>query len=160
MASMSDVARTFNDALAALESKNLRRAEELFKQILAIDKCNVPALNLLVVILISMQRFAEAETFIAQATSLNQSSDVSYYNYGLISKHLNKHHEALRHFGRALHLNPNVAETWNGRGTVFSDCCGDCDTKSKCFAHPSYSFFSLSLAEETPAHLGGLRVSE
>jgi protein O-GlcNAc transferase len=118
---MSDVTRNFNDALAALESKNLRRAEELFKQILAIDKCNVRAMNLLVVILISMQRFAEAETFIARATSLNQSSDVSFYNYGLISKHLNKHHEALQHFTRALHLNPNVAETWNGRGTVFSD---------------------------------------
>jgi protein O-GlcNAc transferase len=118
---MSNITKNFNDAFAALNNKDLKRAEELFKRVIEIDKSNVPALNLLVVVLMSMERFAEAEPFIAMATSLNQKSDVSFYNYGLISKRLNKPQQALSNFSKALSLNSNVAETWNNRGTVFSD---------------------------------------
>ena len=118
---MSNITKNFNDALAALNNKDLKRAEELFKRVIKIDKSNVPALNLLVVVLMSMQRFAEAETFIARATSLNQKSDVSFYNYGLISRRLTKPRQALENFSKALSLNSNVAETWNNRGTVFND---------------------------------------
>ena len=57
---MSNVTKLFNDALAALNNRDLKRAEELFKRVIKIDKLNVPALNLLVVILMSMERFAEA----------------------------------------------------------------------------------------------------
>lgn len=118
---MSDIRRIFNDALAALNNRDLKRAEELFSRVVRSDRSNVPALNLLVVVLMAMERFAEAEPFIARATSINQKSDVSFYNYGLISKRLNKPQQALENFSKALALNPNVAETWNNRGTVFND---------------------------------------
>ena len=118
---MSNITNTFNDAIAALNSGELKRAEELFNRVIKNDNANVPALNLLVVVLIQMGRFGEAEPFIAKAISLNQSSDISFYNYGLISKHLNKPRQALENFSKALGLNPNVAETWNNRGTVFND---------------------------------------
>src|SRR4051812_17256517 len=110
---MSDINKSFNEAIAALNSRDFKRAEGLFKRVLKIDKSNVPALNLLVVALMSMERFAEAEPLIARATSLSQNSDVSFYNYGLISKRLNKPQQALENFGKALSLNPNVADTWN-----------------------------------------------
>ena len=118
---MSNITNTFNDAIAALNSGELKRAEELFNRVIKNDNANVPALNLLVVVLIKMGRFGEAEPFIAKAISLNQNSDISFYNYGLISKHLNKPRQALENFSKALGLNPNVAETWNNRGTVFND---------------------------------------
>lgn len=118
---MPNIIKTFNEAIAALNRRDLPRAEELFRRVIKEDKSNVPALNLLVVILMTMQRFAEAEPLIARATSLNQCSDVSFYNYGLISKHLNKHQQALENFSRALALNPDVAETWNNRGTTYND---------------------------------------
>jgi predicted O-linked N-acetylglucosamine transferase (SPINDLY family) len=118
---MSDIARTFNDGLAAFNGKNFKRAEELFRRVLKADRSNVPALNLLVVVLMGMERFAEAEPLIAKATSINLSSAASFSNYGLISKRLNKPQQALENFGKALALNPNVAETWNNRGTVFND---------------------------------------
>jgi protein O-GlcNAc transferase len=118
---MFNVTAIFNDALAALNNKDLKRAEQLFKRVIEIDNSHVPALNLVVVVLMSMERFAEAESFIARATSLNQRSDVSFYNYGLIAKRLNKPQLALENFSRALSLNSNVADTWNNRGTVFND---------------------------------------
>ncbi len=58
---MSGLAKIFNDALAALNNKDLKRAENLFKRVLKSDPSNVPALNLLVVALMGMDRFADAE---------------------------------------------------------------------------------------------------
>src|SRR5262245_41301281 len=117
---MSKIHKIFDEALAALHRNDLLRAEELFKRVLKMDRSNIPALNLLVVSLRRMERFSDAEPYIARATSLSQS-DVSFYNYGIISKRLNKPQQALDNFSKALSLKSNIPETWNNRGTVFND---------------------------------------
>lgn len=118
---MSNTAEIFNDAIFALNNRDLKRAEDLFRSVIKTDETHIGALNLLVVVLMSTERFAEAEAFIARATSLNQQSDVSFYNYGLISKRLRKPQQAFENFSKAIALNPGVAETWNNRGTVLND---------------------------------------
>jgi predicted TPR repeat methyltransferase len=118
---MSNTAKIFNDAIFAVNNRDLKRAEELFRSVIKIDEAHIGALNLLVVVLMSMERFAEAEPFIARATSLNQQSDVSFYNYGLISKRLRKHQQAFENFSKAIALNPSIADTWNNRGAVLND---------------------------------------
>src|SRR5215469_18581939 len=118
---MSTTVQIFNDAIVALNHRDLKRAEELFRSVIKTDESHIGALNLLVVVLMSTERFAEAEPFIARATSLNQQSDVSFYNYGLISKRLRKPQQAFENFSKAIALNPGIAETWNHRGTVLND---------------------------------------
>ena len=118
---MVDTSRVFRDALAALNNKDLAAAERLFKRVIKADPSNVGALNLITVVLMATERFAEAERYIETASSINQGSDVSFYNYGIISKRLSKPRQALEQFNKALALNPNVAATWNNRGTVFND---------------------------------------
>lgn len=111
----------FDSALAALKHGDLALAEELFRRVIQATPSHVAALNLLVVTLMSMERFAEAEPLIAKAISLSPNSDVSFYNFGLICKRLNKPQEAVDQFTKALSLNPAVAETWNNRGAVFNE---------------------------------------
>jgi protein O-GlcNAc transferase len=118
---MKDITAIFNHALAALNSRDFGKAEKGFRRVIQLNASHVPALNLLTVVLMATGRFADAEPFIARAVALNQSSDVSFYNYGLISRQLNKGRQAHEQFTRALGLNPNVAETWNSRGAVCSD---------------------------------------
>jgi predicted O-linked N-acetylglucosamine transferase (SPINDLY family) len=118
---MNDVTGAFQHALAALNARNVVRAEEQLRQVLARDPSHSAALNLLVVILMSRGRFAEAEPLIARAVALNGTSDVSFYNYGLIAKKLGKPRLAVEQFSKALAINPNVADTWNNRGTAWSD---------------------------------------
>ena len=113
--------KIFQEALAALNSRNISDAERLFKVVLKNQPTNVKAMNLLTVLLMSMERFAEAEEFIAKAVNLGSNSDVSFYNYGIILKRLNKPRLALEQFDNALRLNAKVPETWNNRGTVFND---------------------------------------
>ncbi len=118
---MSNVQELFNQAVSALNSRNYKEAEKLFRAVLEKDAKHVPALNLLAALLMSMERFGEAEKFIASAVNLNQGSDVSFYNYGLVLKQLNRPQEALEQFNRALQINGNVPETWNNRGTILND---------------------------------------
>jgi len=118
---MSNLQKTFNEAISAFNNQKLQDAEKLFRKVLSEDRKHVAALNLLTVLLMSVGRFAEAEEFIDLAVNLNQSSDVSFYNYGIILKHLEKPQRALEQFNKALNLNRNVSETWNNRGTIFND---------------------------------------
>ena len=104
-----------------MNKRDFTRAEKKFRKVLQSDGSHVPALNLLSVVLMSLGRFADAEQFVARAVELNQSSDVSFYNYGLISKELNKPQQAYEKFTKSLKLNPNVPETWNNRGAVCND---------------------------------------
>ena len=110
----------FQQALAALHSRNLAEAERLFLKVLQVQPNHVPTLNLLTVVLMNLNRFTDAETYIARAVHLDQSSDVSFYNYGLILQKLNKLATAVEQFSKAIELKPDVAETWNSRGVTLN----------------------------------------
>ena len=118
---MAAADKIFQDAIASLNIQKPDDAERLFKKFLKVQPNHIGALNLLTVTLMSMKRFAEAERFILKAVTLNQSSDVSFYNYGIILKNLGKPRQALEQFDHALKINSQVCETWNNRGTVLND---------------------------------------
>jgi protein O-GlcNAc transferase len=118
---MSASDKTYRDALAALNGGNLPEAERHFRRFLKRVPGHVGALNLMTVVLMGMERFAEAEPFISKAVKLHSQSDVSFYNYGLILRRLKKPALAEEQFSRALSLNSTVSETWNNRGVVFLD---------------------------------------
>jgi predicted O-linked N-acetylglucosamine transferase (SPINDLY family) len=118
---MSAAEKIFRDAFGAFNNRKYDDAERLFKKFLKSQPSHVGALNLLTVVLMGMERFAEAEQFIARAVKLNQGSDVSFYNYGLILKALNKPQPASQQFTNALRLNSKAPETWNNRGTTYND---------------------------------------
>ena len=49
------------------------------------------------------------------------TSDITFYNHGIVLKGLKRPAEALEQFSQALRINAAMAETWNNRGTVFND---------------------------------------
>jgi predicted O-linked N-acetylglucosamine transferase (SPINDLY family) len=111
----------YQRAIVSLNAGNFVDAERSFRSFLQSQPEHIGALNLLVVILIAMERYGEAEEFIRTAVRIDQNSDVSFYNYGLILKKLGRPREALEKFSFALRLKPDVSETWNNRGTIFND---------------------------------------
>jgi len=118
---MSETQKIYQNAIHSLNAGKFGDAEKLFKKVLMNQPGHVGALNLLTVILMSLQRYREAEEFIRTAVKINKSSDVSFYNYGVILKKLGRSQEALEQFNLALGLKSSVCETWNNRGTVFND---------------------------------------
>jgi predicted O-linked N-acetylglucosamine transferase (SPINDLY family) len=118
---MRSTEKLFQDGVAYLNLGRLTDAEQAFRTTLETAPTHVGALNLLTIVLMSMQRYEEAETFVKVAINVNQRSDVTFYNYGLILKALNRPREAMQQFDKALALNGAVADTWNNRGTVLND---------------------------------------
>jgi protein O-GlcNAc transferase len=112
---------TFRRALGALQARNFRDAEHLFKDVLRAQPKHVAALNLLGAVLMQTGRFAEAEVYLQAALEEYPKSDATLYNCGLVLKALGRPVEALDRFNQALALNPNAFETWNNRGTVLND---------------------------------------
>jgi Flp pilus assembly protein TadD len=113
--------KQFHDAVAALRAKRFADAERLFKAVLSSKPDHVGALNLLTVVLMSMECFADAETYVTHALQLDRSSDASFRNYGIILKSLGRPKEALAQFDSALKLNRRQSETWNDRGAVLNE---------------------------------------
>jgi tetratricopeptide (TPR) repeat protein len=111
----------YQQALAALRAGNPTSAEQPLRVILKIQPTHVGALNLLTATLIQLCRFDEAERFAQRALQANATSDVTFYNYGIVLKALKRPSEALQQFSRALAINPNVADSWNNRGAVLNE---------------------------------------
>ncbi len=107
--------------MIALNSRNFFAAECLFKTFLQMRPDHFGALNLLTVVLIVMNRFREAEQYISRAVDIDDKSDASFYNYGIVLKALGRRQEALAQFARALSLNAKHVKALNNRGAVFND---------------------------------------
>jgi protein O-GlcNAc transferase len=118
---MTTPERTFQNAMQALNARNLPEAERLFRQFLQARPTHFGALNLLTVVLVATGRFGEAEPFIARAVALDASSDASFYNYGIVLKALGKRQEALAQFDRAIRLNPKHAKAIVNRGATLNE---------------------------------------
>lgn len=118
---MASAADLFKSALASFQQGKFEEAERAFRQLLRKDPRNLPALNVLAIVLMSLKRFVEAEPYLQAALRLNATSDVTFYNYGLALKAMRRPDEALQRFTQALALNPGNAESWNNRGTVLND---------------------------------------
>ena len=118
---MNQDEKLFQGAVESFRKGEFQDAERLFKTILEREPKHVGALNLLTVVLMSMQRNEEAEKFARAAIAVTQGSDVTFYNYGLILRALKRPRDALVQFDRALSINRSVAETWNNRGATFND---------------------------------------
>lgn len=110
----------YQGALNALGGGRLAEAERLFKKVLKKEPGHAGALNLLTIVLTKLERFAEAEKYIAAAVASNQQSDASYFNYGLISQKLGKLQQAQDQFSKAIELNPSAFQNWNSRGVIFN----------------------------------------
>ena len=117
---MQATEKLYHDGLGALKNNNFKKAERLFRKFLKLEPSHFGGLNLIAIALMSMDEFAEAEKFVAKAAAMNQDSDVTYTNYGLILGKLNKLPQALEQFNKALKINSKAEETWNNRGII---CC-------------------------------------
>jgi protein O-GlcNAc transferase len=103
----------YQQAILSLNAGNFIDAERSFRGFLKGQPEHIGAINLLTVILMGMERYGEAEEFIRTAVRINQSSDVSFYNYGIILKKLGRPREALEKFNLALRLKPDVQRPLN-----------------------------------------------
>lgn len=118
---MAAAAELFRRAMSSFQQGRLDEAERQFRQLLRKEPRQPAALNILAVILMSQKRYGEAEPYLQTAVKAGATSDVTFYNYGLVLKALGRPDEALERFTEAITLNPGNADSWNNRGTVLNE---------------------------------------
>jgi tetratricopeptide (TPR) repeat protein len=118
------VATTFEALAIAVQhhqAGRLRAAEQIYRQILAIEPNHVDALHLLGVIANEVGEYEIAVEYIGRAIGLKQTDAAFHSNLGNAFKGQGKLDEAVACYRRALELQPNLAEVHHNLANVFKD---------------------------------------
>src|SRR5436190_341231 len=121
MYAMATISDAFAIAVQHHQAGQLQAAEQIYRQILAVDPNQVDALHLLGVIALQMGKHELAIQHISRAIELNGTESVFHNNLGNAFKAHGKLDEAVACFRRALDLTPDYAEAHSNLGTAFKD---------------------------------------
>jgi tetratricopeptide (TPR) repeat protein len=104
--------QTMQEAAASYRRGDLRRAEQLC--LLLVDLCanHFDALNLLGIIAAQTRHLEQAEHFLRRAVAVRPDDAAACTNYGNVLEGLNRLHEALDCFERALKVKPDHTYAW------------------------------------------------
>jgi protein O-GlcNAc transferase len=95
---------------------NLRKAEQMFRQVLSVDARHSDSLNMLGVIAAQTGRQAQAIELIGKAIRLRDRVTSYHFNLGNVLRNQGKLDEAVASYRRALALDPDFAEAYNNLG--------------------------------------------
>jgi protein O-GlcNAc transferase len=118
----AQIAQTFRQAMAAHQAGHLAEAESLYKRVLALDKKQSPALQMLGLLNGQLGNLAEAERLFRNALSINPNDPRCHFNQGNALFGLQRFDEALAAFDKALALNPGFAVAHLNRGSILLQC--------------------------------------
>jgi FkbM family methyltransferase len=107
----------------AIESHRAGRfadAEELYRQILALEPDHFESIHLLGLIEHQRGNHADAVRQINAALGLNPRSAEAFNNRGIALKELKRYEDAIASYDQAIALKPGYAEALNNRGIVFA----------------------------------------
>ncbi len=116
---------TISEALAIAiqhhEAGRLQAAEQIYRQILALQPNQADAWHLLGVIAYQVGKHGIAVEYIGRAITLSPYVESYYLDYGNTLKEQGKFDEAVACYRRALELKPDYAEAHNNLGVTLND---------------------------------------
>ncbi len=115
---MATLSESLTSALRQHQSGHLQAAEQIYRQILAVEPNQPDAWHLLGVIASQVGKYDVAVQCIERAISLKGSDPAFHNNLGNALKGQGKQDEAAACYRRALALKPDFAEAFNNLGTA------------------------------------------
>jgi tetratricopeptide (TPR) repeat protein len=116
---MPTIAEAFAVAVEQHQAGRLNDAEQIYRQILAVDPRHADALHLLGVIGLQTGKPEVAVQYIGQAIELNAAEPTYFSNLGNAYKALGQLDKAVAAYLQALQLKPDLFEAYNNLGAVF-----------------------------------------
>jgi tetratricopeptide (TPR) repeat protein len=129
---MATISEALTAAVAHHQAGRLQAAEQIYRQILAVEPDQADAWHLLGVVAAHTGRPAMAVEHIRRAIALSGDQAVFHANLGNVLLDQGKLDEALACYGRALALNPNLAEVHHQRGLALA-AQGKLDAAIACY---------------------------
>ncbi len=116
-----EVRETFETALRHHRAGQLNEAEDLYRQVLAVDSRNADALNMLGVIARQVGRSDVAVELVGKAIGINGKIAFYHSNLGNALKDLGRLEDAVAAFNSAIGFAPDLADTHNILGNTLKD---------------------------------------
>ena len=120
------------DALGSHRAGRLIEAEQIYKQVLAIDPANADCLHLLGMVAFQSGRRAEAVELIREAISIHKTGASYHSNLGNVLQTQGRLDEAEASFRQALELKPELAEVHLNLGHILK-AQGHVDSSLACY---------------------------
>jgi tetratricopeptide (TPR) repeat protein len=100
----------YREALTAQHNKDFKRAEELYKQVLALDHDHVRAMNNLGVLLMDQKKRREAVALFNRAIALKKEYVDPHYNLACVYGRMDEIEESLIHLKKAIAINKEAIQ--------------------------------------------------
>jgi tetratricopeptide (TPR) repeat protein len=113
------LAQTFAAALQHHRQRRMAEAEDLYRQVLAVDPNYIDALHMLGVLAYQAGRAEAAVDLIGRAIALNAANPSFHNNMGEALRYLGRLDEAVGHLTKATELDPDAAEGHMNLGNAF-----------------------------------------
>ena len=115
----ANLAQTFAAALQHHRQRRMPEAEDLYRQVLAVDPNHVDALHMLGVLAYQAGRADAAVDLIGRALAFNGANPSFHNNMGEALRYLGRLDEAVAHFSKATEIDPDAAEGHMNLGNAF-----------------------------------------
>jgi predicted O-linked N-acetylglucosamine transferase (SPINDLY family) len=129
---MATISETLAIAIQHHQAGRLQAAEQIYRQILAVEPNQADAIHLLGVLAHQVGQHGIAVEYIARAIRLKGDSAAFHNNLGTVLKEQKKLDEAAACHRRALELKPDFAEAHNNLGNILKDQ-GKLDEAAACY---------------------------
>src|SRR5580704_16760226 len=113
--------QAMQQAVAAYNTGDWAKAEQLSRLILGTQADHFEALNLLGIMAAQTRRSEEAADLLARAVAARPANAQAHSNYGNVLNDLKRFEEALDAYARALRIKPDFAEAHNNRGNALRE---------------------------------------
>ena len=113
------LAQMFQSALQNHRQRRMAEAEDLYRQVLAVDPNHVDALHMLGVLAYQSGKAEAAVDLIGRAIAINGANASFHNNMGEALRYLGRLDEAVGHFSKATELDPDGAEGHMNLGNAF-----------------------------------------
>src|SRR5688572_7169831 len=110
---MASIPEAFASAVQHHQAGQLQAAEQLYRQILAVDPNHAEALHLLGLIALQQRNYEFAVQVISRAVTLNPAEARFHSSLAAVFQAQGRMDEAIDCFRRTLELNPNLATVHN-----------------------------------------------
>jgi tetratricopeptide (TPR) repeat protein len=114
----SDLQHLLGQAAARHQAGRLHEAEQLYRQVLALDPAHADSLHMLGIACAQKGSNAEAAALIRRAIELKPAEASYHGNLGNVLQELGQLDDAIASYRRALTLAPNLAELHNNHGNA------------------------------------------
>ena len=116
-----DIKQKLQEAIVFHQSSQLRKAEQIYQQVLQVSPRNADALNLLGFLAYQSGKCEVAANLITKAIEVDPNQSIFFINLGLVRQSQGELEKSIGAYHKAIEINPNDSDVYNNLGNTLQE---------------------------------------